>query len=71
MSLTNLIDIINMNTKEIVKKLVDTLPDNTTIDDVIHALYVKTKFDNGFNEILNGAGINHQEAKTRLKKWVI
>ncbi len=48
-----------MNAKETVKKIVDILPDDTTLDDVIHALYVKTKFDNGLNEISNGHGINH------------
>lgn len=59
-----------MNTKETVKRIVDILPDDTTIDDVIHALYVKTKFDNGLNEILDGCGISHQEAKRRLQKWI-
>jgi len=49
---------------------VDILPDDTTLDDVIHALYVKTKFDNGLNEILDGRGISHQEAKRRLQKWI-
>jgi hypothetical protein len=56
-----------MNTKETVKRIVDILPDDTTLDDVIHALYVKTKFDNGLNEILDGRGISHQEAKRRLQ----
>ena len=59
-----------MNTKETVKRIVDILPDDTTLDDVIHALYVKTKFDNGLNEILDGRGISHQEAKRRLQKWI-
>ncbi len=59
-----------MNVKDTVKKIVDVLPDDTTLDDVIHALYVKTKFDNGFNEIVEGKGVEHKEAKSRLQKWL-
>ena len=59
-----------MNVKETVKKIVDVLPDDTTLDDVIHALYVKTKFDNGFNEIAAGKGIEHKEVKIRMQKWL-
>jgi len=59
-----------MNAKETVKKIVDILPDDTTLDDIIHALYVKTKFDNGLNEIFDGHGITHKEAKKRLQKWI-
>ncbi len=59
-----------MNVKDTVKQVVDTLPDETTLDDVTHALYVKTKFDHGMKEISSGQGVTHQNAKSRLRKWV-
>ncbi|MBN1902819.1 hypothetical protein JW926_15965 [Candidatus Sumerlaeota bacterium] len=59
-----------MATKEIAKKVIDSLPEEASLDDIIHALYVKIKFDHGEGEIREGRGISHEEAKGRLQKWV-
>lgn len=59
-----------MTTKEVAKHVIDTLPKSATLDDIIHALYVNTKFSHGEHEIMEGKGISHEEAKKRLKKWV-
>ena len=40
------------------------------MDDIIHALYINTKFEHGEREIREGKGISHEEAKQRLQKWV-
>ena len=58
-----------MTVKEIAKEVIDSLPDETTIDDIIHALYVNAKFQHGETEIKKGIGISHEEAKNRLQKW--
>ncbi|HKZ34769.1 MAG TPA: hypothetical protein VJ179_02820 [Patescibacteria group bacterium] len=59
-----------MTVKDVVRQVIDTLPDEATIDDVIHALYINAKFNHGEREIREGKGIPHEEAKTRLQKWV-
>jgi hypothetical protein len=59
----------DMVTKEMAKHVIDALPDEATLDDIIHALYVRLKFDHGRAEIQEGKGIPHQDAKARLKKW--
>ncbi|GAI13485.1 unnamed protein product [marine sediment metagenome] len=59
-----------MAVKDIAKQVIDTLPDEATMDDIIHALYVKTKFENGEREIREGKGVSNDDAKLRLKKWV-
>ncbi len=59
-----------MAVKDIAKQVIDTLPDEATMDDIIHALYVKTKFEHGEGEIREGKGISKDEAKQRLQKWV-
>ncbi len=59
-----------MVVKDIAKHVIDTLPDQATMDDIIHALYITTKFNHGEQEIREGNGITHEEAKKRLKKWV-
>lgn len=58
-----------MPVKDVAKQVIDALPDEATMDDTIHALYVKTKFERGEREIREGKGISHSEAKQRLQKW--
>lgn len=59
-----------MTVKDSAKQVIDALPDNVTMDDVIHALYVKVKFADGEREIREGKGVSHEEAKQRLKPWL-
>ncbi|MBI3827900.1 MAG: hypothetical protein HY291_00180 [Planctomycetes bacterium] len=59
-----------MTDKEEAKQVIEALPDPATIDDVMHAIYVKAKFRKGEQEIREGKGISHEQAKKRLKKWV-
>lgn len=40
------------------------------MDDVIHALYVNAKFTRGEEEIRQGRGVSHEEAKKKLEKWL-
>ncbi|MBN2364694.1 MAG: hypothetical protein JXL67_00900 [Calditrichaeota bacterium] len=57
-----------MNEKELAKNLIDTLPDDCTLDDIIHALYLRIKIEKSEKEIREGKGIPHEEAKKRLQK---
>ena len=58
-----------MVVKDIARQVIDTLPDEATMDDIIHALYIRTKFENGESEIREGKGISHEEARQRLQRW--
>jgi hypothetical protein len=58
-----------MNAKNAAIHVIDGLPKNVTMDDVIHALYISAKFDRGEREIKAGKGISDEDAKARLKKW--
>lgn len=59
-----------MTVKEIAKKVIDTLPDEANMDEIIHALYIRAKFDHGIRQIEAGKGIPHEEAKKRMRKWL-
>jgi hypothetical protein len=59
-----------MTVKELAKKVIDTLPDEANMDEIIHALYIRAKFDNGIDQINEGKGISHEEAKKRMREWV-
>ena len=58
-----------MNAKATARHVIDSLPGRVTMDDVIHALYVASKFDHGDREIRAGKGVSDEDARKRLKKW--
>lgn len=59
-----------MQGKTIAKNLLDTLPEEVTIDEIIHALYIRSKINKAENSLNNGKGVNNTEAKKRLSKWL-
>ena len=58
-----------MVVKDIARDVIDSLPDQASMDDIIHALYVNAKFEHGEREIRQGQGVPHEQARQRLKKW--
>jgi predicted transcriptional regulator len=58
-----------MVAKEAAKHVIDAMPDDASMDDIIHALYVRAKFEHGEREIREGRGVPHEQAKERLRKW--
>lgn len=59
-----------MTVKELAKSVIDKLPDEANMDDIIHALYVRIKFERGIQEIEDGKGVSYEEAKKRMRSWV-
>ena len=43
-----------MSTREMAKNALDKLPDEANMDDIIHALYIRSKFERGIKEIEDG-----------------
>ena len=54
--------------KEEAKKLVDSLPDGASWDDIIYELYVRKKIDEGLKAADEGKLISHEEVKQRFLK---
>ena len=58
-----------MNIKTAAHNVIDGLPGRVTMDDIIHALYVASKFDRGDREIRAGKSVSDEDARKRLRKW--
>jgi predicted transcriptional regulator len=56
--------------KEQVIQLIQQVPDDVTIDDILSELYFKLQVDEGLKELDEGKGIPHQEVKERMSRWV-
>ncbi|MBO0936067.1 hypothetical protein J2I47_05865 [Fibrella sp. HMF5335] len=57
-------------TKEAVQKVVDTLPDEVTIDDIVERLILIQIFDEGRKQYEAGQFVTHDEVGKRLEKWL-
>ncbi len=55
--------------KNKVISLVESLPDNVTLDDIMAELYFKLEVDAGLAELDEGRGIPHNRVKERIGKW--
>ena len=56
--------------KEEVRRLLDQLPDDTTLDDIQYHIYVRQKIDRGLNEVADGRTISEDEFDKRMAKWL-
>ncbi len=59
-----------LGVKKEVIKMIQSLPDEVTVDDIMAELYFKLQVDAGLNELDEGKGIPHEEVEKRMSKWL-
>jgi len=59
-----------MSTKEAVIEMIRQMPDDVTVPDIMAELYVRQKIDTGLRQLDAGEGIDHEEVKRRLSRWL-
>lgn len=59
-----------MSVKEEVIKIIQELPENVTIEDIMNKLYVRAKIEAGLKELDEGKGIPHEEAMEKISEWL-
>ena len=59
-----------MLTKEKVRKTIDRLPDNFTVDQVIEELLVLNKIEEGLQDVEQGRVFTTAQVKKELKTWL-
>jgi len=60
-----------MNTaKEEVRKLLERLPNDASFEDIQYQVYLLDEVARGSEEIERGEGIEQEEVKRRLAKWL-
>jgi len=54
-----------------VREILDRLPDDCTLEDVLYRLYVVNAVETGRREIENGKAVPHEEAEMELRRrWI-
>ena len=57
--------------KQEVIKMIQDLPDEVSLEDIMAELYFMLQVDAGMNELDEGMGIPHEEVEKRISKWLI
>lgn len=52
--------------KDAVIDAIRQMPDDTTVEDILEALYVRQKIDVGLRDVAEGRVMSHEEAEERL-----
>ncbi len=56
--------------KDTAIQMIHDMPDTISVNDIIAELYFIEKVDAGLQSLDEGRGIEHHEAKDRVKKWL-
>ncbi|HEY2495273.1 MAG TPA: hypothetical protein VGI33_20500 [Paenibacillus sp.] len=59
-----------MSVKDEVIRLIQDLPDNATVEDILYKLYARAKIEEGINELDAGKGFSHEEAMEKINTWM-
>ena len=55
--------------KEEVRRLLETLPDDVSYEDIQYHIYVQQKIDNGLKAAERGDFISDEEIEQRIARW--
>jgi len=56
--------------KQAVVDMIERLPDDASVEDIMAELYFRQKVDEGLRQLDASEGIDHEETKRRLGKWL-
>ena len=55
--------------KELVMEVTSSLPDSATFDDIIEAIYIRLKIEEGIKDSQTTKGLSTEELIEEIKKW--
>jgi len=58
------------NVREQVIQILDALPEDATLDDVMAEIYFRMRVDKGLKDLDEGRWISQEELEKRMAKWL-
>ncbi|MBR3133458.1 MAG: hypothetical protein IKG42_05280 [Clostridia bacterium] len=55
--------------KELVMEVTNTLPDNASFDDIIEAIYIRLKIEEGIKDSKINSGLTTEQLIEEIEKW--
>ncbi len=59
-----------LQAKEEVRRLLDQLPDETSLEEIQYHIYVQQKIDRGLKDVENDNTLSETEFDKRMLKWL-
>lgn len=56
--------------KEEVKRILELLPDDASLEDIQYHIYVRQKVESGLKDVAEGHTISEVELEARMAKWL-
>jgi predicted transcriptional regulator len=56
--------------KEEVRKMLDRLPDDSSLEDIQYHIYVQEKIEHGLHDIRAGRLLTQEEVERRMSRWL-
>jgi len=56
--------------KEQVRRLLDVLPDNASLEDIQYHIYVREKIERGLQDVAEGRVLTGKEFEARMARWL-
>ena len=56
--------------KEEVRRMLDRLPDDSSLEDIQYLIYVLEKIEHGLQDVETGRLLTHDEVERRMSKWL-
>jgi predicted transcriptional regulator len=57
--------------KQQVIKMIQNLPDEVSVDEIMGELYFRLQVDEGLKELNEGKWIPHEEVEKHMSKWLL
>ena len=61
---------MSTTTKQEIIQMIQRMPDDISVLDVMAELYFRQKVDKGLRQLDVGESVEHEEARRRLGKWL-
>jgi predicted transcriptional regulator len=56
-------------TKQAVLKMIERMPEQSSVEDIMYELYFRQRVDRGLKELAAGKIISHDQVKRSIAKW--
>jgi len=56
--------------KEEVRKMLDQIPDDASLEDIQYHIYVREKSERGLKDVEEGRVLSQEEIEHRMSKWL-
>ncbi len=56
-------------TKQAVLKMIERMPEKSSVEDIMYELYFRQRVDRGLKELAAGKTISHKQVKRSIAKW--